>query len=143
MFGKIVLGVDGSEGSAAATRLCADVAAVHHAEVVVVHGIGFDVYANVLALIPPMDDGWQKELQVEIENEWCAPLDDAGVPFTVALVHEVGARAILNVADQERADLVVVGRRGRGGFKELLLGSVSHQVVHHARQPVLLAPPAA
>jgi nucleotide-binding universal stress UspA family protein len=41
------------------------------------------------------------------------------------------------------ADLLAVGSRGRGGFSSLLLGSVSHQVVLHARCPVVVIPPGA
>jgi nucleotide-binding universal stress UspA family protein len=45
------------------------------------------------------------------------------------------------VADRENADIVVVGRRGRGGVKELLLGSVSHALVLHSKRPVLVISP--
>jgi nucleotide-binding universal stress UspA family protein len=50
---------------------------------------------------------------------------------------------ILAVAERENADVVLAGRRGRGGFAELLLGSVSHELVLHSKRPVLVisAPP--
>jgi nucleotide-binding universal stress UspA family protein len=48
--------------------------------------------------------------------------------------------AIIKVAADEQADLVVVGRRGRGGFSELLLGSVSHQLAHHVGRPLVIVP---
>jgi nucleotide-binding universal stress UspA family protein len=45
---------------------------------------------------------------------------------------------IAAVAQREKADVIVVGRRGRGGVAELLLGSTSHELVLHSRLPVLV-----
>ena len=49
-------------------------------------------------------------------------------------------RAIVDVADEIDAGLIVCGTRGRGGVKSLLLGSVSHAVLQQAHRPVLIAP---
>ncbi len=51
-----------------------------------------------------------------------------------AVVNDLSTRALLSLA--EEADLLVVGSRGLGGFRTLLLGSVSSQCLHHARCPV-------
>ncbi len=48
------------------------------------------------------------------------------------------AERILNLSKRENPDMVVLGSRGRGTFKELLLGSVSQKVMHHAEYPVLI-----
>jgi nucleotide-binding universal stress UspA family protein len=48
------------------------------------------------------------------------------------------AERILNLSKREKPDMIVLGSRGRGTFKELLLGSVSHKVTHHAEYSVLI-----
>ncbi|MFZ0753664.1 MAG: universal stress protein, partial [Trebonia sp.] len=57
---------------------------------------------------------------------------------TVLAVPGLPAETILDVAKD--ADMIVVGSRGAGGFKKLLLGSVASQVTRHARIPVVVIP---
>ena len=49
-------------------------------------------------------------------------------------------KVIIDVATNEDADLVVTGRRGLGGLKELLLGSTSNNLVHHLNRPLVIVP---
>jgi len=63
---------------------------------------------------------------------------DPGVPIDLVTVCNLPARALLEQG--AGADLLVVGARGLGGFRGLLLGSVSQQVVHHATCPVVIVP---
>lgn len=63
----------------------------------------------------------------------------SGVPIEAsALLQGDPAEALLEYADEHRADLIVIGSRGFGTLKELFLGSVSHYVVQHATIPVLV-----
>ena len=57
---------------------------------------------------------------------------------TVDVIDGDGASSIIEVAREHRASLIVVGRRGRGGFKRLLLGSVSDEVATYAPCPVVI-----
>ncbi|HLH69672.1 MAG TPA: universal stress protein, partial [Candidatus Dormibacteraeota bacterium] len=70
----------------------------------------------------------------------CRPLEEAGVPYRTVERDGRPATVIREVADEEEADLVVVGRRGRGRVVELLLGSVSHELSHTCQRPLLLIP---
>jgi len=51
-------------------------------------------------------------------------------------------RAVLDAADEQAAEMIVLGSRGRSGVKSMVLGSVSYGVVHNSRRPVLIVPPA-
>ncbi len=50
-------------------------------------------------------------------------------------------RALLEAADRENIDLIVMGSHGRGAFGTMILGSVSQRVIHDAKVPVVVVPP--
>ena len=58
----------------------------------------------------------------------------------VAGTGDTAADSIVALADQIGASLIVLGSRGNRGLKSLLLGSVSHHALHHARRPTLVVP---
>jgi len=64
----------------------------------------------------------------------------AHLPLATATLLDGGppAKVILDYADKSEFDLIIVGSRGLGTFKELMLGSVSHEIVQRAKMPVLV-----
>jgi len=140
---RIVVAVDGSECAQRAVEWCARFAPTLDAEVVAIHAVAQPVYpvpalasVTVLPLPPEAHDAIRRAL----EEKWCAPLSRAGVQYRPVVVVGPAAQAIISIADEEEADLVVTGRRGRGGFAELLLGSTSHQLAHHLARPLVIVP---
>lgn len=140
---RIVLGLDGSPGAEAALQWCIEAAPPLDAEVIAVYAL-----PPVISYIPtPFSaapaasyEDEIRELMVQELNGWCKPLDAAGVKCRAQVVDGVPAEALMRVADETDAAMIVVGRRGKGGFTELLLGSVPHRLSHHALRPVLVVP---
>lgn len=66
--------------------------------------------------------------------------DSEGVPFRSRVMRGVPGQAILSVAKDEQADLVVMGSHGGGALAHLLIGSVAEAVVRQAPVPVLVVP---
>jgi nucleotide-binding universal stress UspA family protein len=140
---KIMVGVDGSEHANRAVAWCAKYAVALDAEVVAVHAIDIAVYVSPLTVSvppPPLSPEERDELREHITAVWCAPLTKATVPFRVLLMDSEPALAIMQAARTEHADLVVTGRRGRGGFAELVLGSTTYALTHHLDRPLLIVP---
>ena len=140
---KILVGLDGSTGSARALAWAIELAKALDGEIVAVHVVErLTPSALGLGLAPiELPDDWVDDLRSRFENEWTAPLKQSGVRYRT--VFETGAPAptLIAIAREEQPDLIVTGSRGLGGFGELLLGSVSHQLVLHAKLPVVVIPP--
>ncbi len=138
---RILVGVDGSDPSAAALAWATTMARGMGSEIVAVHAIDYPIDLS-LGFGPPIaalhDPECRADIERTFEEEWCASLTQSGLSHRVML--EDGRPASVNhgVADSVDADVVVMGRRGRGEVAELLLGSVSHEVALHCRRPVLL-----
>jgi nucleotide-binding universal stress UspA family protein len=65
-------------------------------------------------------------------------LDDAGIPYEYHISIGLPAEAIVQYADEQEVDQIVMGKQGEGGLQSLLLGSVVNKVVHLASCPVVL-----
>lgn len=140
---RIVVGVDGSEPSRAALRWALTEAALRHATLEAVHGWEVPVvYGPVIGAFPydtkAVETG-ARELLDELVDEALATVDAPGVTVERTAVPGGAAARLLDAA--EHAALVVIGRRGLGGFGRLLLGSVSEHVARHAPCPVVVLPP--
>lgn len=141
MAGVVIVGVDGSEHAGRAIDWCVRHADALDVEVVAVHvaeiPLDFGRPGNWKTM--PTEDELG-ELAEHVKKEWCRPLEEAGVPYRVVVKQGYPAVEIMQVAKREGAELVVTGRRGLGGFKELVLGSTSHYLSHHLDRPLLIVP---
>jgi len=138
---RIVVGVDGSEAGKNAVHWAARLAKEIKAQVTAVYAIDLPLALPEPYAIPfYLDDKWREGITAEFENKWCRPLKTAGVRYRAIVQDGRPASVILEVAEREKAEMVIVGRRGRGEVGELLLGSVSHEIVLHSKRPVLLVP---
>lgn len=75
-------------------------------------------------------------------EDWTLPLRTSDVKHRLLVVEGAPAEALLGVTEDEHAVMIVVGRRGLGGFARLLMGSVSYRVVQESAIPVVVIPPA-
>jgi nucleotide-binding universal stress UspA family protein len=145
----IIVGIDGSDHSRHALEWAVREAAVRHAPLTVLTvqqpaatGSSWDAGAAVPYAYPYDQDLAEQALKMARE-ETDSTLEKAGPDsrppsVTVKAVTGLPAETLLQAA--EGADMLVVGSRGAGGFKRLLLGSVSTQVIHHASCPVVVIP---
>jgi len=136
---RILVGVDGSEDCARALAWASQLAGALDAEVVAVHALGLLSHLGAVSAVSPAEEH-REEVRSLLEKEWTDELRSSGVRHRCRLVDGNPVTALMAAADEEDADLVVVGSRGTGGFPGLQLGSTSHQLLQHLRRPVAVVP---
>jgi nucleotide-binding universal stress UspA family protein len=137
----VLLGVDGSPASDSAVGFAFDAAALRGVPLIAVHAWTHPVSTGPGDVLPLVYDAASAEadearLLAEALAGWHTKYPD--VVVRRELTHAGPRKALIEAT--HRAQLVVVGTRGRGGFAGLLLGSVSQAVLHHAACPVAVVP---
>ncbi|MBD2250630.1 universal stress protein [Nostoc parmelioides] len=155
MYQKILVAVENSEIGQYIFEQGVNLAKASNAEIMLLHVISpvEDPYITPIFLQPDTTyPGWQTEsMDNYIQHweklkqeklEWLRSLTDAAINIGVkaGFTQKMGdpGRTICEIARSWSADLIMVGRRGRAGLSEFLLGSVSNYVLHHAHCSVLV-----
>ena len=143
MFKKILVPVDGSEGSWRALAQAVAIGEKFESEIQVVNVI--QPYNNAALLAVPLDHGTVKQGNSELEKIGDKVLEMAqekmaGYPHKVVYSIEVGhpSERIIAFTKKEACDAIVLGSRGLSGIAEFFLGSVSSKVAQYAGVPVLI-----
>jgi len=143
MFRSIVVGTDGSETASDAVRQAVELARALEASIELVSAYE-PVPAQRLAAerrSAPADMQWAISPREDVDATLEAAAQiarDASVPVSIYAREGDPADAILDVAEERKADLIVVGNKGMTGAKRFLLGSVPNKVSHHAPCSVLI-----
>jgi nucleotide-binding universal stress UspA family protein len=143
VFKRIVVGTDGSETAAQAVRQAIELAKVSGAQLSIV-----SAYAPISGR---RVKGEQSQAPADVQYEIgpredvnlildaaAAEAKEAGLEVQTHPVEADPADAILNVAEETKADLIVVGNKGMTGARRYLLGSVPNNVSHHAPCSVII-----
>ena len=143
MYGSIVVGTDGSETAAEAVRQAIALALATGAKLEIVSA--YEPAPRTLlregARRVPVDPQWTLNQREDVEATLASAAEQAraaGASCDVHVLRGDPADAILDVAEEQGSDLIVVGNKGMTGAKRFLLGSVPNKVSHHAPCSVLI-----
>ena len=148
-FSKILVPIDGSEPSFHAARVAVNIANKFNSELIIIYVVvspSKSEYANLTGLVTP------KQIDMIIENakkesrNWFKKIEDKvkeensniKISMKVLLTGIAIYGEVIQFAQQENIDLIVIGTRGSSGIKKLLLGSTASGVVTYANCPVLV-----
>ena len=144
---KIVVPIDGSENSMEAADYAVKMAEKYGSEVAVVHVINLDQNIQLLGIYrlsyPDPIKKKIEEARAEAQKWFTEIIRNAeqrSVPIKTDVIDSPMSvvAALVNYADEKKADLIVIGTRGRSGIGKMLLGSVALGVVTYAPCPVVV-----
>jgi nucleotide-binding universal stress UspA family protein len=133
---KILVAIDGSDASMDAADHATYISKEYDAELYALHVIRADVWRphETSELMTKMRNEGEKFL-----NKVKIKANEKNVQIKTEIISSINiAGGILNYAEENNFDLIVIGTRGRSGFQRLLLGSVASHVVTYAHCPVLV-----
>jgi len=138
MYDDILVPTDGSEGTDAAVEHALDIAKKYDATAHVVYVVNTSAYSTL-----PADSNWES-ITAALEDEGKTAtgeiverMQDAGVNAVPSVEEGIPHKTILEYADNNDIDLIVMGTHGKSGLDRLLLGSVTEKVVRASETPVL------
>jgi nucleotide-binding universal stress UspA family protein len=138
MSGELIVGYDGEPGSRAALQTAVAIAAAFKRPLVITFGYApAPIGGEVADLSRAVQDLGEKITNEAVEQVRAL---DASVDTRVELVNDRPADSLLRAADQYDALAIVVGSTGRGPIAGTVLGSVTYQVVHRSKRPVVVVP---
>ena len=145
-FPKILVGIDGSKASIDASRYAIAIAKKYNSQLIaifVLHMHGIRSVSSTFIMAPTYGiEGFEEEKRAA--QEWLDRIRLEGHAEGIDLSMEIveGSTSveatIVDYAEREGIDLIVIGTRGRTGFKRLLLGSVALGVVTYSHCPVMV-----
>jgi len=144
---KILVTIDGSENSVKAAEYAVSLTKKYDAELTILYvlysELGF-AYSNLIGVTTPKAIEDVLETQKKDVQKWFdeirSKLANTKISVTDKIIVSVSSIVgeIVGFADKEKMDLIILGTRGRTGFKKLLLGSVAEGVVNHSSCPVMV-----
>ncbi len=145
MFKKILVPSDGSKLAHGAAEFAADLAKVHGATIVGLYVIDPFPYIGIGDASAAGLQAYMAEAQAAADrslNDIRQCSESRGVAFAGDTIERnVTYEGILETAEAEGCDLIVMGSHGRKGVQALILGSVAQKVLTHAKVPVLIVKP--
>jgi nucleotide-binding universal stress UspA family protein len=138
IFSKILVAIDGSDASMDAADYAISISKEYNVELCAIHVIRADVDLfgphETSEFMTTMRNEGEKYL-----NKVRLKANEKSIQIKTEIISFINiAGAIVDYAEENNIDLIVIGTRGRSGFKKLLLGSVASHVVTYAHCPVLV-----
>lgn len=138
-FSKVLVAVDGSEYSMNAAEYAISITRQFGSELIALHVITSDVSTVASAFLPQMEE-IKKNAQEYFDKIRSKGEEASGdIQLRTELISSPSVvGGIIDFAEKENIDLIVVGTKGRSGLKRLLLGSVASGIVNYAHCPVMI-----
>lgn len=134
---KIVVAYDGSSESERALNWAIDLAGKLRSDVVVVSVVKPPEFSPTISEIEEFYEDGEKYFR-PLLNKVAEKVNSLSISLRTEILRGHPAESIVRYAFDRRADLVVMGTRGTGGFKSLIIGSVAQKVVAYSKVPVVV-----